>query len=349
MKGKHNSPNRTLAEIGEFGLIGMLRDWLSSGDPRIVLGIGDDAAALEVSGERLLLATSDIQIEETHFRRRYATMEQIGWKAMAISLSDIAAMGGAPTYALVSLGLCPQLTEDEFGKLFAGLQRAASVHGAKIVGGNLAFSGNRILVDVTLLGEVERDKILRRAGAHPGDRIYVSGFPGQSAAGYAVLNRLDRERQTPFSELIRAHLEPQPRLALGRLLAERRLASACIDISDGLSQDLSRLCEASGVGAEISADRLPLSPELQALAGQLRLDPLQLALHGGEDYELLFAVRQEVPPEKLKALQRETGTPLTEIGRILPAEEGLWLQRSGKRARLEPRGWDHFRSQSEKQ
>ncbi len=326
------------SNLGEFGLIERIRLYLGEPDPRVVVGIGDDVAVLEGPGEMLLLATCDIQVEGVHFLRSLITPYELGRKALAINLSDIASMGGIPDFALVSLAFPPDTELEFIDELYHGLRDEAAKAGVKIVGGNMARLPERFAVDVFLLGRVERECFLTRRGARPGDLVMVTGTLGDSAAGLALLLRGIREER--FAPLYRAHLTPEARLREGRVLALGRLATSAIDLSDGLARDVGHICDESRVGVEIRLADIPLSAELKEAASLLGEDPYRWALAGGEDYQLLFTAPPEKAPEIRQALHP---TLVTEIGVILAPEEGRFiLMPDGSREPLRPEGWDHF-------
>ncbi len=327
-----------LLDVGEFGAIERIRHKFKREDPRVLVGIGDDVAVLEGPSEMLLLATCDIQIEGVHFRLDFTTPYLLGRKALAINLSDIASMGGIPEFALVSLAL-PSRTEVEFlDELYRGLHDEAEEANVAIVGGNMAGLPERIAVDVFLLGKVERDKVLLRRGARPGDLVMVTGTLGDSAAGLALL--LEGIRQRQFSPLYDAHLRPRPRLREGRILALGGLATAAIDVSDGLAQDLTHICDESGVGVRVYSDSIPISPPVHEAASLLGADPLRWALAGGEDYQLLFTSSPAGADEVAKAL---APTQVTVVGEVTEARYGRVIVGSdGTERELLPKGWDHF-------
>jgi thiamine-monophosphate kinase len=366
-----------LSDIGEFGLIARIARRLPAPGEGVVVGIGDDTAALRVSGDRLLLATCDIQLEGHHFLRDKIAPQQLGRKALAINLSDIASMGGRPRYALVSLGLPKDLAVAWVDALYDGLQEEAARFGTSIVGGNITGSP-LILVDITLFGEVEEDRLLRRSGARVGDRLLVTGTLGDSGAGLAWLLAGDEgaeeqgsrgagERRgggageqgsggagergsrgaehlgTEVDEVLAAHFTPTPRVPEGRAIGATGAATAMIDLSDGLASDVGHICELSRVGVRVEAARLPIAPATRAVAEALGRDPTAFALFGGEDYELLLTAPAERVGELVAAVG-QTGTPLTDIGEIVPAAAGRTvLLADGRTIPLEPGGWDHFR------
>jgi thiamine-monophosphate kinase len=300
--------------------------------PGVYLGIGDDAALVEVAPGQELILTTDMSIEGVHFKPRLHPPQAVGHRALARSLSDIAAMGGTPRYALISLALSRHTSRAWVAGFFKGLLALARRFGVAVVGGDTAVVQGPTAVDAIVAGQVPRGKALRRSGARPGDLIFVSGRLGLAALGLRLLQSHSGRRHAA-SAAIRAHLFPQPQCALGQFLSKHGLASALMDISDGLSIDLKRLCDASGVGACLLSDRIPLPPLPDAA------DSLAMALHGGEDYQLLFTV----PPAKRPQIPSHFGKiPLHCIGEIQATRRLHLLTPDGKSHPLEPRGYDHF-------
>ncbi|MCS6925727.1 MAG: thiamine-phosphate kinase [Candidatus Binatia bacterium] len=322
-----------LSDLGEFSFLRRLRVRVP-GDDSVVLGLGDDCAAVMLSG--LTLLTTDALIEGVHFRREWTPFALLGEKAFAVNASDIAAMGGEPVCALLSLGVPGACAVEELEAFFDGFLRAATPWRTVLVGGNLS-AAPCIMISVTLLGRAPYGTITR-AGARVGDDLYVSGTVGDAALGLQLLQQgreeaIAQESKTRF-------LSPTARLALGREIAARQLATAMIDISDGLLQDLGHLCEESQVGAVVEAAALPLSPAYRALIGA---QDCSLALTGGEDYELLFAAAPE-QRAKIQQLALEVGCPLTRIGCIVPQAERITVRGpNGTRIAPECLGYDHFR------
>ncbi|MGC9082058.1 MAG: thiamine-phosphate kinase [Anaerolineae bacterium] len=334
-----------IRDIGEFGLIDRIARSLPAPGKGVIVGIGDDVAVLK-SSEHHILATCDIQVEGVHFLREKITPYQLGRKAVAINVSDIAAMGGVPRYLLVSLVL-PKETEVGFvDGLYKGLQEECARWGAEIVGGNMAHSPDGIIVDLFLLGEVEPECLLLRSGARVGDRVLVTGTLGDSAAGLALLLNSGMVCPDIHREFVlRRHLTPTPRLGEGRAIARSGLATAAIDVSDGLASDIGHICERSGVGVRLWAEALPLSDAARAVAGAAGADPLEWALFGGEDYELLFTAPADRAEELARRVREETGTPVSVIGEVVPTEEGMSLiWADGSVRPLRKGGWDHFRT-----
>lgn len=303
---------------------------------RLAISIGDDAAAFRTRPGCLILVSTDALVEGVHFDLRYYSAQDVGWKALAVNLSDIAAMGGSPLYVTTSIALPREVAPDFVTRFYRGLTAIARKHRVTLIGGDTCRSPQGIFVDVTIIGEVEPKLVLTRQGAKPGDLIYVTGELGGSGIGLELLSR--SATPAPRSAATRRHLRPQPRCGAGRYLAEQKLASAMIDLSDGLSTDLGHLCRQSGVGALIEASRIPLTKVSQQLSQALPNAPLHYALHGGEDYELLFAVPSRLSqcvPEQIK------GLPVHEIGRITRST-GVWLLDGQEKRRLCVGGFDHF-------
>lgn len=315
--------------MGELELIDRIRAGAGRrGGAAVALGMGDDCAILRPPKGHELLVTTDLSLEGRHFRRKWHPAESVGHRALARGLSDLAAMGARPLAAFLSLGLPGEMTASRAGLrwvdgFFRGLGRLAEVVGVPLAGGDTSeTAGNQVLADIVLVGSAPQGRSLRRSGGEPGDLLYVTGTLGGSAMELAELRAGTRRRSGEHP-----HLYPAPRMGVGLELVRRRLASAAIDLSDGLSTDLGHLCRESGAGAEVWEERLPIA------AGA----SLEQALHGGEDYELLFAA-----PAKLKVPRSVGGVSVTAIGRLVRGK-AVWLVASdGKRQALRPCGWEHF-------
>lgn len=330
-----------LSELGEFGFIARIARRFPLEGGAVRTGIGDDAAILALPDHVHLLFTTDQLIEGFHFRLDTTSAQDLGEKALAVNLSDIAAMGGKPLGFTLSMGIPSARISVEFlDEFYAGIGRMASQAGAALVGGDTSESGERLVISVALLGVAAEGKEVRRCGASHGDDIYVTGWLGDAALGLMLL---EQGRQDPHTARVRArHLRPEPRLAEGRLLGERGIPRAMIDVSDGLLADLGHLLEASGLGAEIELAALPLSTDFQVWAGEVAPDPLQLALGGGEDYELLFCAPADKAKE-VEELQTEIAVPLTRIGKMSREIEGIVLRDAEGSARpVRAFGHDHF-------
>lgn len=312
----------------------------------LVRGIGDDAAVVRALSGNDVVVTTDLLVEDVDFRRDNTRPDLLGHKSLAVSLSDLAAMGARPRWALVSIGVPHDVWNTDFlDQFYKGFFDLADHYGVKLIGGDISRTPDKIVIDSIVVGECKSDREVLRTGAKPGDQIYVTGFLGDAAAGLRLIERrtkfIDRGDNHPIDNLLLRHLRPDPRVGWGLLLGEQHLATAMIDISDGLSSDLNHLCEESQVGAIVEASLLPIDDVVSELCGRRALDPLMLALHGGEDFELLFTVA----PEKAGKLPaRVDGVPVTRIGEIREASEGVKISEGPRVWQLEPRGWEHFRS-----
>jgi thiamine-monophosphate kinase len=329
--------------LGEFGLIARLRQRLSVRGAEIAQSIGDDCAALLTSGDKRLLVTTDMLLENVHFRLDFGTARQLGWKTLAVNVSDIAAMGGTPTAAVVGVGLTDALTVEFVDELYAGIEECAERFGVSIVGGDTVKSPTALMLTVTLLGEVEPEHLILRSGAQPGDALLVTGSIGDASAGLELM--LHPAVNVPTEtriKLITAHGVPQPRVAEMRAAVVTGAVHAAIDLSDGLSGDLRHIAEESHVGAEIIADALPVSAECHAAAAALNRRPLEFALSGGEDYEILMAVAAEKKDAVIQAIQQATGTPVTCIGHITDKVGELLLRDAQGRTTALGKGYEHF-------
>ena len=296
----------------------------------LATGIGDDCAVLSASPDQDFLVTTDFSLEDIHFRRQWHSPESVGHRCCARGLSDIAAMGGQPVALFLSLALPEDLPQSWVTRFILGLTRLAQKHGAALAGGDTAQSSHGILADIILLGRVPKGKAVLRSDARPGDRIFVTGKLGGAAAAVVKMEKRSKSKLNPKE--YRRHFFPEPRIEVGRVLREKELARAMIDISDGLSTDLAHICEESGVGAEIDSERIP-----RAQCGKSKREvSLDLALHGGEDYELLFTA-----PSAVRMPRSIHGVSVTEIGRIT-RRNALLLRMGNRTEELIPRGWEHF-------
>lgn len=315
----------------ELNLISQIRRLARDRRSALRVGIGDDCAVLRLPAGHEVLVTTDLSLEGVHFRRDWHSPESVGHRCLARGLSDIAAMGGEPVAAFLSLALPSELPQDWVDRFLAGLLRLAGKHKVPLAGGDIAESPTGACADIVMLGSVPTDKALLRSGARPGDVIYVTGQLGTSAA---ILHRLREGRVvSPKSKEAAPHFWPEPRLAVGRTL--RGFATAAIDISDGLSTDLTHLCEESGVGALVREYSIPRGVTFQGSS-------LHYALHGGEDYELLFTA-----PAPRRVPEKISGVRVTAIGEIVAdAKHRLFLTDShGQRKPLIARGWQHLSRQ----
>jgi len=323
--------------LPEKALIQQIRRMAQWGtDTRIITGIGDDCAVLSVPAGHEVLVTTDFSLEGVHFRREWHPPEVVGHRCLARGLSDIAAMGGEAIATFLSLALPPALRQSWVTRFVNGLLKLAKKYHVALAGGDVAQSPSGVLADIVLLGSVPRGKAISRSGARPGDQIYVTGELGGSAAALDELfsRRKKKLRGTDYPR----HFFPAPRVEVGRFLREKKLASAMIDTSDGLSTDLAHICEESGVGALLQEVAIP-----RARVG-LKKEPVELAfaIHGGEDYELLFTAD---PSRRIPLSIR--GVPVTEIGRITRGRRIVLADFRGRSAILQPQGWEHFRQRAQ--
>lgn len=318
---------RTLAEVGEFPFLRDLLPMLPSGRS-VVVGPGDDCAVTRSPGKNVLL-TTDTLVAGVHFEHAWMTPRQIGRKAYRVNASDIAAMGGQPLWCLVNVGVPIDFPAADLSAIHLGVADAAALDDARIIGGNLSRARD-LFISISLIGKIPGRPVLR-SGGRPGHGMYVTGTLGEAALGLKDL-QADRKAR---GAAVRRFREPIPRVQAGRVLADG-IASAMIDVSDGLLRDLGHLCEASGVGAEVILENLPTSPRVR------RHDPF-LPLRGGEDYELLFAVPKRLEPN-LRRLTRRLGCRVTKIGRLLPSREGICVRdAAGEPIPVDGQGFDHFR------
>jgi len=333
---------RAAGRLTESSLIRAVRH-RAAGGPGVRVGIGDDCAVLEPASGTLLLATTDLLLEDVHFRRRYAEPADIGWKSVAVNLSDVASMGGRPRWALVALA-CPTGTSlEEAEAFYAGALALAGEHGVALVGGDTSVSPAGWLVNVTVLGEVTLAPVLRST-ARPGDVVAVTGTVGRAAAGLAVLDRAKAPPGVPaewLADVTGAHLRPRPRVAEGQWLASAGGVTAMIDLSDGLATDLGHLAEESGVGARVEIERLPIAESTRGLARALGDDPLAWATGGGEDYELLLTCEPNAFSRLGEGLERATGARLSRIGEIVADGAVHFVDARGRERPATP-GFEHF-------
>jgi len=316
-----------LEDLGEDGFLERLATWVKTRNPAVRISIGDDALVLRDG----TVVTSDSYEEDVHFSRLYFSPEDIGFKAAAATLSDLAAMGAEPICFLLNLFAPPRCEIDFLKRLYSGMEEVCGRLGVEIAGGD-SVASDKLILSCTALGKTT-DPLLR-SGALAGDLLYLSGFPGLSRVGQQALWK----EVEGFRESKARHLRPQPRIALG--IALRGKVSACMDVSDGLSTDAGRLAKASKVKLVVEHERLPRHPEILAFAEQYGGHWDSLALNGGEDYELLFTSSKELPEEI-------AGLLIHRIGRIEKGEggeaEGAFLEINGELKPIEARGWDHFK------
>ncbi len=336
-----------VSDVGEFGLIHRI-DVLVNKEgvisDRVRLGIGDDTASFLPRPGYEILVTCDCIVEGRHYLPQHISFRDLGRRSMTLNISDIGAMGGRPLYALISLGLKGEMLVKDVEEMYRGFLAELNPFNASIIGGNLTGSGNGMFIDITLIGEVEQGKILRRSGAKPGDAILVSGYPGQAAAGLQLLLHGPGEPKATGHPLIKTYNTPSHRAQLGAAIAETGFATAMIDTSDGFVGDLGHICEESGVGSDLFEDRIPVNEDLLDAARILGRNPHDFFLGESDDYELIITCRPE-HVGVIRSVADERAVPLTEIGRITERTQGVvLLLPDGERRPLKAVSWDHFRS-----
>ncbi len=330
----------TVADIGEHAVIERIRERVPSPARGVVTGIGDDAAVVEPDRGALSVLTTDTLVEGVHFDRTHSSPGDIGDKALAVSLSDLAAMGAAPRHALLALSLPAAWLVADVDEMIDALLALTARHRTSLVGGDVTASPGPLVIGVTAIGSAKRRRLLGRDAARPDDIVYVSGAIGGASAGLASLQRAGRIGGAPPEACRGRHRRPAARVTLGVALGRNRAARACMDLSDGLGDAVRRIAAASGVGMRLDAEALPIHPEARAWFEAAGIDPVRAAVAGGEDYELAFTS----PPAfrgRLRHVRRRIGDlPITPIGVVTKARDVL-LRRNGKDEPL-PRGYEHF-------
>jgi thiamine-monophosphate kinase len=332
----------TVGDLSERELIARIQRQLPPAPAWLTLGIGDDAAVIEPERNHLDVLTVDAVVEGVHFDRRFTPPEAIGHRALAVNLSDLAAMGARPRAALLSMMLPAALPSDDFDAIVTGLMRLAADTPIHVAGGNLTRTPGPLVVDVTVTGTVKRRKVLRRSGASAGDDIYVTGAIGAAAAGLQALQQDAADES--LSSCVHRYLYPQPRVRAGLLIGRTRAASACMDLSDGLADGLRQITASSGVGAVVWADQIPVEPPALEWFRRHDQDPVIAAMSGGDDYELLLTASRRAR-RRIHAAARLAGVPLTRIGSCT-AEPALALLTTADGAAHPasfPAGFGHFR------
>ena len=343
LRGPQGRPEQsrgaTVAQIGERALIERITSRVTS-PPWVIVGPGDDAAVIEPEPRTLDVLTTDAQVEGIHFDRRFCPPDAIGHKALAVNLSDLAAMGASPRAALLSLVVPEDLAVADVDGLLDGLLALAARHRVALVGGNIARTTGPLVVDVTAIGSVGPRRVLRRGGARPGDLVFVTGSIGRGVVGLRALQAASGALPPDLEEAAAHYLRPEPRVRAGLLLGRNRAASACMDLSDGLADAVRQVAEASGVGIAIDAAALPIDGAVQRWFAQHRADPAAAAVSGGDDYELLFTVRPSFRGRLRGVARLLGGLPITRIG-VATKERQLVLKTADGEREL-PTGFQHF-------
>jgi thiamine-monophosphate kinase len=326
----------------EFALIDRLVRDDAGADAGVVVGVGDDCAVLDVGGGELLLVTTDLMTEGVHFLRS-ADPKALGDKLMAVNLSDVAAMGGQPAHAVLAMAVPEDLDGGFLERLYDGLYACAERHGVTLVGGDTTASRGPLTLALTLTGRGDICRLLLRDGARPGDRVLVSGTLGDAAAGLALTldDRVAGLSDEDRTHLLARHHRPEPRVALGRTLAGMEGVTAAIDLSDGLASDLGHICDRSSVGARVHMDQLPVSAALQRYCEATDADAAELALAGGEDYELCVTVRPDAV-ERARSAARGIGVPLRDVGEVCGGGERVRVDPDGTERPLVHIGFEHL-------
>jgi thiamine-monophosphate kinase len=346
---KQPASSHTSQSRSEFDFIDALRQRVGpAARQSLIAGIGDDAAIIHNTPGKETVITADLLVEDVDFRRTTTPPYLLGHKALAVSLSDIAAMGSRPLWSLISIGIPDDVWQTDFvDRMYDGVIDLANRYGVQLIGGDTSRTTENIVIDSIVIGECTAGMSLKRSGARAGDQIFVTGSLGAAAAGLRLIERgahlaeqnLADEDSQKLDHVLLRQLRPEPRVGWGIVLGEEQLATSTIDLSDGLSSDLNHLCQASGVGARIDSSLLPIDQRVTELCGRRALDPLQLALHGGEDFELLFTVKAE---NVARLPRRVDGVEIKRIGEVTSAPEGVKISEGARVWDLKPGGWKHF-------
>ena len=336
------SPGRSDPSEGirpsERALIQQIRQRLPAAPPSLIVAPGDDAAVVVPERGTFQVLTTDAIVEGIHFDRRFSSLADIGYKALAVNVSDIGAMGAKPEFGLLSLILPDWITSAALDELLDGVLEMAAAARVSIAGGNISRSPGPLIVDVTVTGTVRPRRILTRGGGRPGEGLYLTGTIGAAAAGLAALQT--GQRTEPVAGCVRRHQRPEPRARIGMLLGRNRAASACMDLSDGLADAVRQVAEASGTGATIDASLLPIDPGARAWFASQGGDPVAAAISGGDDFELLFAVPKKRTGRLRTVKSAARGVPLTRIGELTSSKE-IVIVRDGLAQQM-PEGFRHF-------
>lgn len=328
--------------VGEFEFIETLKTDAICRPEGVVLGIGDDAAVLTPQAGKKAVISTDLLVEHVHFIFRSNTAYYLGCKSIAVNLSDMAAMGVEPREVFISLAKPEQVSVSDLQEIYRGMRDMAHAFKVNILGGDTTSSRHDLIINVAVYGEAAAHEIITRKGARPGDILLTTGYLGDARGGLMVLLDNNAARNDFEEYLFFKHINPQPQVNEGRFFAQSGLVVSMLDVSDGLSSDVRHLTEDAGYGAVIWAEALPLSPQLQAFAARKGLNPIEMALSGGDDYTLLLTCRPQNKDRLMREFAQTFNRPLYAIGEICAAQ-GFSLRQNGKETELKATGWDHFR------
>lgn len=332
-----------LKDIGEFGLIDHLAKGLNNDLPTHWLGIGDDCAVIPTANGNVDVITTDMLIEGTHFLRNATSPEALGYKSLAVNLSDVAAMGAQPVSAFIALAIPKDMEVGWLSRFYRGMQELADSTGVHIMGGDTTCSPQGLSICITAMGRMPQRNLKLRSMAKPGDIVCLSGTIGDSAAGLQLILNTCADKENPdHRHLLNMHNHPRPHLAEGLWLGGQSTVHAMMDVSDGIDSDLRRICEQSHTGIQIDLDSLPLSSELMNVCKTYDWDATQLAATGGEDYCLVCTINAAAYPQIAGAFEARFAQPLTAIGRVVDTQTGLCYQAAGINTTLKGHGFDHF-------
>ncbi len=344
-------PAMDLSKLGEFGLISRFQSRLKFRSSQVIQGIGDDCAVLSLNNGNYQVLTTDALVENVHFNLKTHTPEQLGWKTLAVNISDIAAMGGQPKFAVISIGIPKSFSVEFLDRFYKGLNQASQKYKVALVGGDTVASPKHLFINLALLGETIKKKVFTRSGARPGDKIFVTGTLGDSALGLRILETPGKKWKGPEAlgkKLTQRHLKPEPRVAEAAWLAKSKYkVTSMVDISDGLTQDLGHILKASRAGAELWESAIPISKALAKYSLINGLPALDWALGGGEDYELLFTLRSRGVTNLDTESITKVDQPVTQIG-VITARKGVRLiSKTGRSTVLRrPMGFNHFKGKA---
>ena len=329
-----------LAHLGEFGLIDRIQKIVGVSREDALIGIGDDAAVFRMQPGRLGILTTDALVEGVHFDPAYTPWDSLGWKTLAINLSDIAAMGGIPRYAVVTLAVADDMSVFDVESLYQGIRRCGDRYKSTVVGGDTVRSEERMMVNITVLGDAEEDRVIKRSGARFGDLLCVTGLLGGSRTGLEAL----KAGETGYSESVKRFLEPQPRVKEAGQIIDGMMPTSMIDISDGLASEVGHLCRESGVGCVVYKDTIPATEEAIEWSVKNGLNTSEFVASSGEEYELLFTVEPNAYRDWQASRERGEEISVTVIGEITGAEEGIRIRGKSGDSPMVVKGWDHFSS-----